>query len=105
MVKPMADVHVEPQQLAYTAEDFRSCSASVSALCANVSSSPPAQVFGLLPQSKALSDALNACVKLTADDLNAAVLAAERIYSGLNVCARGYIDTDSDIADTYSRFA
>lgn len=101
----MADVHVEPQQLAYTAEDFRSCSAAVSALCADVSSAPPAQAFGLLPQSKALSDALNACVKLTADDLNAAVHTAERIHSGLNICARGYTDTDSDIAGTYSRYA
>ncbi|HZM74258.1 MAG TPA: hypothetical protein VFC19_00940 [Candidatus Limnocylindrales bacterium] len=101
----MADVHVEPQQLAYTADDFKSCSAAVSAICGNVTTAPQAQAFGQLPQSKALADALNACVKLTADDLGAAVYAAERIYSGLNVCARGYTDTDSDIAGTMTRVA
>ena len=47
----MADVHVEPQQLAYTADDFKSCSAAVGALCSNVSTVPPAPAFGLLPQS------------------------------------------------------
>jgi hypothetical protein len=101
----VADVRVEPQKLAYTADDFRSCSVAVSALCDTVSTVPTAQAFGQLPQSRTLADALSACVKLTADDLNAAVAAAERIYSGLNLCATGYSDTDSAIADDIARMA
>jgi hypothetical protein len=89
----MADVRVEPQKLA------------VSALCDTVSTVPPAQAFGQLPQSKTLADALSACVRLTADDLNAAVAAAERIYSGLNLCATGYSDTDSAVAGDIVRMA
>jgi len=99
----MADVHVETQQLAYTADDFKSCSAAVAAICGNVSTTPPAQAFGLLPQSKALADALNASVKLTGEDLTDAVHAAERIQSGLDICAKGYADTDANIAETMSR--
>ena len=99
----MLDFEVVTQQLAYTADDFKSCSAAVSAMCANVSTAPPPAAFGQLPQSKALADALNACVKLTSQDLTDAVHAAERIQSGLDLCAKGYADTDSSLAEFIAR--